>query len=162
MAEQTVRRRGLVWRGLSVQETLYPQSNALQFAVRSRAPVGGRKVEHLRSPWTNFNNKNFLFYSSFQQRTTLSSPAYLQNNWRNTQSLFTIHLHNQSAYFAHGVPTGRQACAHCALRAQIKMLCDLQRNNVKCTPRAAALRRRGGALAASPSEITVKEEENLI
>lgn len=58
MAEQNVRRRGLVWRGLSVQETLYPQSNALQFAVRSRAPVGGRKGEHLKNPWTNSSSKS--------------------------------------------------------------------------------------------------------
>lgn len=35
------------------------------------------------------------------------------------------------------------------LRAQIKMLCDLQRNNVKCTTKAAALRMRVGQ-AASP------------
>lgn len=41
------------------------------------------------------------------------------------------------------------------LRAQIKMLCDLQRNNVKCTTKAAALRVRVGQ-AASPWEITVE------
>lgn len=41
------------------------------------------------------------------------------------------------------------------LRAQIKTLCDLQRNNVKCTTKAAALRMRVG-MAASPWDITVE------
>ena len=46
------------------------------------------------------------------------------------------------------------------LRAQIKMLCDLQRNNVKCTTKAAALRMRVGQ-AASPWEITVERGGKL-
>lgn len=43
MAEQNVRRRGLVWRGLSVQETLYPQSNALQLLCAAEHLLGGEK-----------------------------------------------------------------------------------------------------------------------
>lgn len=145
MAEQNVRRRGLVWRGLSVQETLYPQSNALQFAVRSRAPVGGRKVEHLKSPWTNSNSKKCSYFVQiFTNRLFFQTRCIYKLTRKLSKSPFTSHTCIIIIFFAHGVFTGRQACAHCALRAQIKMLCDLQRNNVKCIPRAAALRRRGG------------------
>lgn len=130
------------------EETLYPKSNALTLFAARRAPVRGEKY----STW-KIHEQIGMRYKQVLEQILEQLPIEIFP----IKYCFILRYKCWllSLSFAHGIPIGNKHARIVQLRAQIKMLCDLQRNNVKCTTKAAALRVRVGQ-AASPWEITVE------